>query len=62
LSEEGLNRFGLSASEILKYLADFDYQAFWLMPQGPHAKASDADIHAKVGPTGYVDVLFLKAA
>ena len=49
-------------AEILKYLADFGYQAFWLMPQGPHAKASDADIHAKVGPTGYVDVLFLKAA
>jgi hypothetical protein len=49
LSEEESNRFGLSVSEILKYPADFGYQAFWLMPEAPDAKASDADIHAKVG-------------
>jgi FkbM family methyltransferase len=61
LSEEGLNKFGSSVTEILKYLAELDYEAFWLMPDAPHPKAPDADIHAKAGQTGYVDVLFLKA-
>jgi FkbM family methyltransferase len=60
LSEEGLNKFGSSVTEILKYLAELDYEAFWLMPQGPHARASAADIQARVGPKGYTDVLFLK--
>jgi FkbM family methyltransferase len=62
LSEEALNKFGSSVSEILKYLAELGYEAFWLMPEGPHAKASDADIHAKVAQTGYLDVLFIKTA
>ena len=61
LSEEGLGRFGSSVNEILQYLTGLGYEAFWLMPAGPHLRALEADIHAKVGQSGYVDVLFLKA-
>jgi hypothetical protein len=61
LSEEGLGRFGSSVDEILKHLTGSGYAAFWLMPAGPHVRALEADIHARVGQSGYVDVLFLKA-
>jgi hypothetical protein len=62
LSEEGLGRLGSSVDEILKHLMESGYEAFWLMPAGPHVRALEADIHARVGQNGYVDVLFLKAA
>ena len=61
LHEVGLNRFGTSVSAILDHLSERGYQAYWLMRAGPHAKASPAEIHAKVARIGYVDVLFLKA-
>lgn len=61
LHELGLNRFGTSVSAILDHLSERGYQAYWLMRAGPHAKASPAEIHAKVARIGYVDVLFLKA-
>jgi FkbM family methyltransferase len=61
LSEEGLNKFGSSVTEILKYLAELGYEAFWLMAEGPHARAPDADVHARIARNGYVDVLFLNA-
>ena len=60
LQEEGLSRFGTSVAAILSYLAALGYDPYWLMPRGPHRKASPADIHAKVAQIGYVDVLFLR--
>src|ERR1700730_185191 len=62
LHEEGLNKFGTSVSAILDHLSEYGYEAYWLMRAGAHSKASPADIHAKVARTGYVDVLFLRAA
>src|SRR5437899_2286092 len=41
LHEEGLNRFGTSVAAILAHLAGRGYQAYWLMPSGPHATAAD---------------------
>jgi FkbM family methyltransferase len=61
LSEEGLGRFGSSVAEILKHMTGSGYEAFWLMSAGPHARASEIDIHARAAQNGYVDVLFLKA-
>jgi FkbM family methyltransferase len=60
LHEEGLNRFGTSVSEIVKYLSDYDYEACWLMRRQAHRKASLAEIHENVSRNGYVDVLFLR--
>jgi FkbM family methyltransferase len=60
LHEEGLNKFGTSVSAILEYLSNHDYAGYWLKRSGAHAKASDAEIHARVSQSGYVDVLFLK--
>ncbi len=62
LSDEALGRFGSSVSAILDHLAQYGYQAYWLMPAGPHRKASLEDIQAKAARNGYVDVLFLKAS
>lgn len=59
LHEEGLARFGTSVSAILGFLSDYSYETHWLMRTGPHPKASEAEIHARVGRSGYVDVLFL---
>lgn len=59
LQEEGLNRFDSSVTELLNHLSQFGYQAYWLARAGAHAKASQADIRAKVEQNGYVDVLFL---
>jgi FkbM family methyltransferase len=61
LHEEGLARFGTSVSAILSHLSDCGYEAHWLMRMAPHPKASEAEIHARVARSGYVDVLFLKA-
>ncbi len=60
LHEEGLEKFGTSVSAILNHLSGLGYAAYWLMRQGPHKRASPAEIHAKVAQAGYVDVLFLK--
>lgn len=62
LHEEGLNKFGTSVSEILEYLAEYNYEPYWLMRRGAHRKTSPAEIHANVARNGYVDVLFLRAA
>jgi FkbM family methyltransferase len=62
LHEEGLNRFGTSVSEILDYLSEYGYEAYWLTRTGAHRKASPAQIHEKVARNGYVDVLFLRAS
>jgi FkbM family methyltransferase len=62
LHEEGLSKFGTSVSEIIKYLSEFGYEAYWLMRAGLHRRASPAEIHAEVARKGYVDVLFVKAA
>jgi hypothetical protein len=59
LSEEALGRFGSSVSEILNYLSQLGYLAFWLTHAGPPVEAAVADIHAKVRQKDYVDVLFL---
>jgi hypothetical protein len=61
LQEEGLNKFGTSASAILDHLSGYGYQPYWLMRTGAHQKADATDIHARVAELGYVDVLFLNA-
>ncbi len=62
LQEEGLKKFGTSVAAILDHLSQCGYEPYWLARSGPHAKASPAEIHAKTAGSGYVDVLFLKAA
>lgn len=62
LSEVGLNAFGSSVTEILTHLSRLGYGAHWLVRAGPHVKASEAEILAKVERNGYVDGLFLRAA
>ena len=62
LSDEALGRFGSSISAVLDHLAQQGYTAYWLMPTGPHRKASRDEIHARAAAQDYVDVLFLKAA
>jgi len=62
LQEEGLKRFETSVAAILDHLSQHGYEPYWLMPAGPHLKASPEEIHAKAAGSGYVDVLFLKAA
>jgi FkbM family methyltransferase len=60
LHEEGLNRFGTSTAEILGLLSDEGYTAHWLLRSGPPERATDAEIHARIAQSSYVDVLFLK--
>jgi methyltransferase FkbM-like protein len=62
LSEDGLQRFGSSVSEVIDYLSRSDYEAFWLTRAGPHQRASEQDIQVSVRRHGYVDVLFLKSS
>jgi FkbM family methyltransferase len=62
LQEEGLKRFGTSASEILGHLASQGYLAYWLERSGPPKRATDAEIHAMMARNSYVDVLFLRPA
>ena len=51
-----------SISAVIDHLSRQGYQPHWLEPSGPHRKAGRAEIHAKAGRNGYVDVLFLKPA
>jgi FkbM family methyltransferase len=60
LHEVGLNKFGTSVSAILNHLSDQGYAAYWLMRSAAHARASHAEIAARVAQSGYVDILFLK--
>src|SRR5665213_101102 len=62
LHEEGLKKFDTSVAAILEHLSGYDYEGYWLKRTGAHAKASPAEIHAKVAHVGYVDVLFLKVS
>ena len=62
LHEAGLNAFGASISAILDHLSGYGYEAYWLERTGPHRKTTTQEIHATASRTGYVDVLFLKAA
>jgi FkbM family methyltransferase len=62
LEEAGLNRFGASISAVLDHLSAYGYEPYWLEKSGPPRKTGAAEIHAAAGRTGYVDVLFLKAA
>jgi FkbM family methyltransferase len=62
LEEAGLNRFGASISAVLDHLAAYGYEPYWLARSGPHRKTTAPEIHAAAARTGYVDVLFLKAA
>jgi FkbM family methyltransferase len=62
LHEEGLNKFGASVSAILDRLSGYGYQAYWLARSAPPRAASRSEIHQGIARTGYVDVLFLKAA
>jgi FkbM family methyltransferase len=59
LHEAGLNRFGSSVTEVFNYLSQFGYEAYWLTRAGPHTRASQAEIRARAGRDGYVDVLFV---
>jgi FkbM family methyltransferase len=61
LHEAGLRKFETTVSEILSYLSEYGYEAFWLTRAGAQRKASRAEIYARVARIGYVDVLFLKA-
>ena len=62
LHEEGLNKFGASVSAILDRLPGYGYQAYRLARSAPPGEASRSEIHQAIARTGYVDVLFLKAA
>lgn len=56
---EGLETFGSSTSALLEHLAKLGYEAYWLMREGPHLKASPEEIRSRIERSGYVDVLFL---
>jgi FkbM family methyltransferase len=56
---EGLEIFGSSTSALLEHLATFGYEAYWLMREGPHLKASLEEIRSRTDSGGYTDVLFL---
>ena len=62
LQEEGLKKFETSVAAILDHLSQCGYEPYWLMRTGPHMKARSEEIHARAAGSGYVDVLFLKAA
>jgi len=62
LSEDGLNALGASVTEVLSYLDRLGYRSYWLARAGPHVRATDDDIRAKVKRDDYVDVLFLNEA
>jgi len=62
LQEAGSNRFGASIAAVLDHLSAYGYEPYWLQRSGPPRKTSPAEIEAAAARTGYVDVLFLKAA
>ncbi|QFI75627.1 FkbM family methyltransferase [Bradyrhizobium betae] len=61
LDEDGLRKFGASVADVLCYLKDFGYDAFWLEKGGKRTAASQSDIATRIAKLGYVDVLFLNA-